>query len=173
MPQCRKCNTTFPNRKVIDGKKRSLNSRKFCLNCSPFGSRNTKPDDPTKTSYRKVENGKRAAYKEWSQEAQEDFKARLYWRAKNRKDKLVELSGGKCKECGYYKCSRAMTFHHRDPSQKRFPLDKRTLQSKNWDDILEEVKKCDLLCIRCHMETEDKISESQYLTYQKKFSHLV
>jgi len=46
MPFCRKCNEKFPNRTIIDGKTHNLSSRKFCLNCSPFGKHNTSPSNP-------------------------------------------------------------------------------------------------------------------------------
>ena len=172
MPICRKCENRFPNTKKIDGKKRYLNSRKFCLDCSPFGSRNTKPDDPSKKSYRKVEDGVRCPYSEWSDEAKLDFKARLYWKAKNRKEKLVNKFGGECEACGYSECMRALTFHHKDPTEKKFGLDKRTIQGMNWKQVLDEAAKCKLLCIRCHMEVEEKLFESEYEVYRDKFGHL-
>jgi hypothetical protein len=43
MPKiCKKCNNEFPFHVVVEGKKRNLKTRKFCLDCSPFGKRNTK-----------------------------------------------------------------------------------------------------------------------------------
>jgi hypothetical protein len=42
MAICRKCGEHFPNRIYIDGKERVLNSRKYCLICSLFNSRNTR-----------------------------------------------------------------------------------------------------------------------------------
>ena len=36
MPVCRKCRATFPNKIVIEGKNRTLNSRVHCLVCSPW-----------------------------------------------------------------------------------------------------------------------------------------
>lgn len=41
MKICKKCNEIIPNSIVIDGKQRTLNSRKFCLNCRPFNSHNS------------------------------------------------------------------------------------------------------------------------------------
>ena len=38
---CLKCQKEIPYYFVINGKKRSLTRRKFCLNCSPFGRHNT------------------------------------------------------------------------------------------------------------------------------------
>jgi len=40
MPTCKKCKKEFPNWKYIEGKNRNLGKRKYCLGCSPFGSKN-------------------------------------------------------------------------------------------------------------------------------------
>mgnify|MGYP006433691181 CR=1 FL=1 len=42
MPTCKKCNQKYPCWVEIDGKQRNLGTRKFCLDCSPFGSHNTR-----------------------------------------------------------------------------------------------------------------------------------
>jgi hypothetical protein len=72
-----------------------------------------------------------------------------------RKKELVELAGGKCIICGYNKCLRALTFHHRDPNNKKFQLSSADIKSKKWEEVIEEFKKCDLLCVRCHAEIHD------------------
>ena len=74
-----------------------------------------------------------------------------------KKSKLIKLKGGQCQNCGYDKCLRALTFHHRNPSEKSFPLDVRTCAALRWDKIYNEHLKCDLLCFNCHMEIEDEI----------------
>src|SRR5690349_5470695 len=38
---CEACEREFPTRIVIDGRSHSLWSRRFCLDCSPFGAHNT------------------------------------------------------------------------------------------------------------------------------------
>ena len=169
MNNCRKCNLPIPATIIIDNKRRNLSNRKFCLTCSPFGTKNTKPDDPSKLSARKQIDGRRVSYGDWNPKTKEEFKARLYWKANNRKNKLVKLKGGRCSICGYDKCTRALSFHHREPSLKSFALDKKAIQSKNWNLILLEAEKCDLLCIRCHMEVEEDISSKKYQIYKDKF----
>lgn len=42
---CCKCGTDIPPTAIIEGKRRSLNRRKYCLKCSPFGERNTRKLD--------------------------------------------------------------------------------------------------------------------------------
>lgn len=73
--------------------------------------------------------------------------------AKERKLKLIEMSGGKCQSCGYNKNWAALQFHHRNPENKTFSLDGRKLSNTNWKSIEMEWQKCDLLCANCHAET--------------------
>ena len=63
------------------------------------------------------------------------------------------LGWGKCSMCGYDKNYAALEFHHRNPENKVFNLDSRNLSNTNWDSILKELDKCDLLCSNCHAET--------------------
>lgn len=67
-----------------------------------------------------------------------------------RKKKCVEYLGGKCLACGYDRCVKAMTFHHRDATQKLFEISARLDYA--WCDLKTELDKCDLLCFNCHME---------------------
>lgn len=70
------------------------------------------------------------------------------------KIKAVALMGGSCQICGYDRSVRALTFHHLDPSQKDFSISKRV---KSWDRVQEELKKCLLLCCRCHAEVHEEL----------------
>jgi len=72
--------------------------------------------------------------------------------SKERKLKLIEMSGGSCNSCGYCKNYSALQFHHKDPKNKVFTLDSRLLSNTNWESILDEWKKCELLCSNCHFE---------------------
>ena len=69
-----------------------------------------------------------------------------------RKKMLIKLKGGKCMNCGYSKNLAALTFHHRNPENKSFPLDSRRLSNTNLESLLLEAEKCDLLCANCHAE---------------------
>lgn len=142
---CRKCEEPIPSKVIIDGKQRILSSRKFCLKCSPFGSHNTRPDDPSKPRRTKI-------YSEVEEETRKKWARRTVERGKERKQKLIEMAGGSCKVCGYNKCMAALTFHHKDPSTKNFCLTVSNLWSKKWEVILKEFEKCELLCVRCHIE---------------------
>jgi hypothetical protein len=72
--------------------------------------------------------------------------------SKERKLALIEMMGGGCSICGYNKNLAALSFHHRSPENKTFNLDSRKLSNTRMESILEEVKKCDLVCCNCHAE---------------------
>lgn len=70
------------------------------------------------------------------------------WR--QRKIKAVQLMGGQCAKCKYDLCLSAMDFHHLDPNEKDAEFN--TARHWTWKRLLEELKKCVLLCNRCHKE---------------------
>lgn len=63
--------------------------------------------------------------------------------------KAFDYLGGKCKKCGE-KHFAALSFHHRDPSQKSHDVSRLIQKVVNWEVIKEEIDKCDLLCENCH-----------------------
>lgn len=65
-----------------------------------------------------------------------------------KKQKLVELLGGKCEICGYDKSPAALSFHHKNRKNKVFSISVHS--SLPIEDLIEEVKKCRLLCLNCH-----------------------
>lgn len=77
-------------------------------------------------------------------------------RRKKIKELAVEYKGGKCKNCGYNKCIKALEFHHRDPTQKDFGISAHGL-TKSWEKIKLELDKCDMLCSNCHKEEHEHI----------------
>lgn len=77
------------------------------------------------------------------------------WRRKI-KAKLVEEFGGKCKLCGYCKCQQALQFHHLNPNDKCFAISKYG-NTRAYETMLNEAKKCMLLCANCHAEVENGI----------------
>lgn len=79
------------------------------------------------------------------------------WR--ERKFKAIEIMGGKCSSCGYNKCYNALEFHHTDPSTKDYTWDR--LRMMKWQRIIEEIKKCILVCANCHREIHAKNEDYQ------------
>ena len=60
--------------------------------------------------------------------------------------------GGGCRFCNYNKSIRALHFHHIDPALKEFAISQRI---RSWDAVVEELKKCVLVCSNCHAEIHD------------------
>lgn len=72
------------------------------------------------------------------------------WR-KNVKAYAVDIMGGRCKNCGYSKCQKALEFHHIDPSFK----ESLRFNNSGFSKIVDELKKCVLLCANCHREAHE------------------
>ena len=82
------------------------------------------------------------------------------WRKKSlrlKKKKAINLLGGKCMLCGYNKCLSALTFHHKNPSEKEFEIG--LIKDYSWKKVKKELDKCDLLCFNCHMELHEKLNK--------------
>ncbi len=88
----------------------------------------------------------------------------ILWRQRT-KLLAVHYKGGKCSRCGYDKCVRALSFHHRDPGGKDFSIGG---VSWAWGRIRNELDKCDLLCTNCHSEIhhEQSSRDSRPLSVQ-------
>jgi ribosomal protein L44E len=140
MKKCERCAGLFPAKILIDGKMRSLYRRRFCLQCSPFGSHNTS----------KMPSGKPIG-PELVEERRRRRNAKTYRslnkRRLRRKIELVTAVGSRCIDCGYDNCLGAMDFHHRDPGTKDFGLGH---FNGSLERLTAEAAKCDLLCANCH-----------------------
>jgi len=77
------------------------------------------------------------------------------WRQRN-KLRAVEHMGGACVGCGYDTSVYSLVFHHVDPSTKSFTISQRGI-CRAWAVLVEELKKCILLCANCHGEVHDGI----------------
>lgn len=85
---------------------------------------------------------------------------------KNNKARAVEYLGGKCKDCGFKTdINLVYDLHHRDPSTKKANISN-ILGMKRWEDVVEEVDKCDLICVNCHRirhyHEKEKIYKEKY-----------
>lgn len=79
-------------------------------------------------------------------------------RRKKVRQMAVEHLGGACEVCGYNKCSRALSFHHKDPALKEFGISAQGM-TRSWDRVKIEIEKCMLLCANCHMELHDELNK--------------
>jgi len=143
---CQKCNTSFPIKIWIDGKQKNLQKRKFCLECSPFGTHNTRNLCNPKSLDTKTCP---ICSKLYSHKGTKCNSCRVSEWRRNKKKQLVEYKGGKCQICGYDRCIDNLVFHHLDPSKKEFQISGVT---KSFNNLKTEVDKCILLCHICHGE---------------------
>jgi hypothetical protein len=68
----------------------------------------------------------------------------------------MKVSKG-CALCGYNKCAESLHFHHPDPSSKSFSQFAR----KGLPKVIEETKKCIVLCANCHAEEHVKMRRTK------------
>ncbi len=135
---CQQCGGEFAAKQVIDGKLRSLYRRKFCFVCSPFGTHNT--------SKQPLGAGPGADANRRKRRSESSYRCQRRRRVE-RKQRLVEIRGGRCEDCGYDTSTAALEFHHRDSKTKEFGLGN---FNGSWERLVAEAAKCDLLCANCH-----------------------
>lgn len=149
MRTCPICNKEIHNRTVIDGKIIHTQRRKFCFDCSPFGSGNNKI-----VKCEAIASDKKQADARRQARQKQTYQLYQKTRRKERKQKLVEMFGGKCVKCGYDRSIKALDFHHISRAGKSFNLSCLGYTC-SWERLLEEAKKCELLCANCHRELDD------------------
>lgn len=152
---CKKCQSKFPLRIVLDGRTRNLNHRKYCLVCSPFGSHNTRRIELERNRFSHSPKRKftcstclKNRYERTTGHVCASCKSTS--RRKMMKERAVVEAGGKCANCGYDRCLAALDFHHKSPVEKHASMS--VLWSSSWEVIHSELKKCDILCKNCHAE---------------------
>lgn len=157
---CPRCGKEVPRFAEVGGKRRNLQHRKHCLECSPFGEHNTRQLAPLTTKIlclwhlcpNAISGGRFCSFgcknKYHVQKRRDDLKAMA-----------VAYKGGCCAECGYSKCMGSLTFHHREPEAKEFNLT--ATHTRSWTRIKVELDKCVLLCANCHGEVHAKWRQEQ------------
>ena len=83
------------------------------------------------------------------------YKNRWQKRKKEYDNIMKELKINGCAICGYNECRESLDFHHTNPKDKLFKINKRTL---DWsiEKMVDELNKCILLCKNCHYELHYK-----------------
>lgn len=83
--------------------------------------------------------------------------------------KCIDILGGKCVICG---TTENLQFDHIDPKTKSFDISR--ARSHKWEDVLRELKKCQLLCKPHHVEKcyrEGSYKKSQHGTVNMYTRH--
>lgn len=181
MKKCKKCGCKIPKQIIIDGKKRNLQNRKYCFKCSPFGEHNTRNLSPLKKGNKTQKHirvckdcGKK--YNSANRKGAKCYSCYFNKKQEIRSNKVYKIVGETCWLCGYNKGKLGRTllhFHHMNPKDKSFGLTTREMTGMSWYKVYEEMKKCTLLCNRCHVEfhvgiiQEDNIKQVYEKNWQK------
>jgi hypothetical protein len=155
----------------INGTIHHLHCRKFCLQCSPFKTHNTKNliNKEYKQVYIEKDGIKYKLCPECEQYLEinsENYyitnsgkfhhyckpcgKKRASKSQKNMKLKSIEYLGGKCSICGYSKYYGSLDCHHKDPTKKDFSISDG--RCYDFEKLKLELNKCILVCRNCHGE---------------------
>ncbi len=165
MPICGQCHSSFPVSVVIDGVKRNLQHRKFCLGCSPFGKHNTrKLLQGGKKCLRCGESDASRFYKNRSTLCKKCDGVRVLMKQREMKNRIVSYLGGKCSICGYNKSLYSLHLHHPN-SNKDFRF--KNIRLWHWNRVLVEIKKCVLLCGNCHGEVHEELDNKCAIGVQR------
>lgn len=176
MKTCKNCNKPFSNYEKVNGKTVHLESRKFCLDCSPYGKHNTiqlhnlkdyghvftenninykicprckNQFEVNPTNFFIKKNGQPHPY------CRKCHRLNGTERIRNIKIKCINYKGGKCQICGYSKYMGALDFHHLNPEEKDFIIGEH--RNIPFDKLKIELDKCIILCSNCHREFHGNI----------------
>jgi len=83
------------------------------------------------------------------------------------KERCIAVMGGACIKCGYNKCTKALTFHHKDRKTKIDAISVMIGRDISWEKLKEELYKCELICFNCHMEEEDRVFKEKQIILNK------
>ncbi len=167
MKTCKTCGNDMPYSVLVGGTRIRLNSRSYCLDCSPLkGPRPITVNQSNNTRICAICKHSFPNTSEYFQQFANGFMncycypcASKY--ATNRgkrvhqeiKNECVRLHGGRCMHCGYDKNIAALCFHHLDPSIK----DESIVRYGSLKRAIGETSKCILLCFNCHREEHAKV----------------
>jgi hypothetical protein len=127
-----------------------MNSTKTCSRC-----REDKPEtDFNKRSVNKLSSECKECHRKLVKENYEKNKEYYLQKAKRRRKELREWyksikSELKCNRCeeNHWSC---LEFHHEDPKEKEINIPLAVWKGWSKKRILEEIKKCEVLCANCH-----------------------
>lgn len=162
---CKACGASFPNWVLIDGVRKNLRARSYCLDCSPWGAHNTKRlsvyrvvNDvehklcPNCEEWKPLDGFHTAGTKDYHRQSwcKPCLNGRSRELAATLKSKAVAYKGGACHDCGENFPDYIYDFHHRDPEDKDFKISHHLTRNLDWQAVTQELDKCDLLCANCH-----------------------
>ena len=138
MKVCTKCNENLPiscyNIKKTN-KDGTPQLQSMCINCNKLYQ---------KEHYIKNKQNYSLKARNWDKE----YKKKVY-------SLLIEMSKDGCIECGekHFAC---LQYNHIEPETKTDSISNMIRNTKGIDLILEEIKKCEILCANCHAKKTAK-----------------
>jgi transposase-like protein len=94
-------------------------------------------------------------YQKPSTECKKCFNRRRTQNIQRNRSLVIQMLGGRCYVCGYARCEPALELHHTD-SLKKDPKYS-TLRSSKIGTLLDEARKCVLVCANCHRELHARL----------------
>ncbi len=96
----------------------------------------------------------KAAQREWYQKHKKTIRGKVNVQRKRRRTEIVKklvqyFKTHPCIECGEGN-PLVLEFDHLDPGTKTSSVSTLTRGEYSWDRVLEEIKKCRVLCANCH-----------------------
>jgi len=165
MKTCLKCSVEFPISVIVDGKKRNLGKRNYCLVCSPFGSNNRqKLHEPSK---RETHIACRLCGELLAKTGNFCYTCRSRIRRYRTKATAVKYLGGKCQRCGWDKDIAALEFHHPN-ADKEIKIGDAT--NRSWEVIVSELNKCELLCSNCHRIEHRGVRDNKFMSIVEEYN---
>lgn len=144
--------TAYYIRQICDGKLKSKNGLTFIL-LPPLTDEEKKQREYE--SYRKYyqKNKERyvANYQRYRRTHSQQIRVSRTKRLKKLRKECLDLLGGKCENCG---TTEQLEFHHINKNDRKFSVSSMAKYSK--EKIFSEVKKCKLLCHKCHWDEHRK-----------------
>jgi hypothetical protein len=155
MPICKNCNKEFPNKIIVKSEIFNLTGRKFCPDCSPIGSRNTrsyivklqeneafcircKQIKNKDEFYARKNNGKPFSYCIDCQELVKKLKL------EEKLERIIQIRGGACQDCGQVFPSPVYDFYSEDNT---FHISK--ARNMSLERLLIELEKYIMICKNC------------------------
>ena len=89
--------------------------------------------------------------RKWREENKEQIREHKREQNKKRRAHCREYLGGKCVVCG---TTHNLQFDHIKREGKKYEIS--TKLTNKWDNLKEELDKCQLLCVPCHLEKTAK-----------------
>lgn len=150
MKTCAKCNKEFPNYIFVDGIRKNISKRKYCLECSPFGQHNTVKlhKDNTRKCSICGETDETKFYGHKKSVCGKCHNKQVGEKSKSNKEFIIQHLGGKCVYCGYDKYPCSLDIHHLNPETKDENF--RFIRGWSKERIVIELEQCVLLCRNCH-----------------------